>query len=70
MMDLVYQGCKGTFMKLRYLTLLLGFTFVIQTAKAQDYSRTITWQAEPKTFVAIDGKVIKQPTFSNAAHSE
>ncbi len=69
-MDLVYQGCNGTFMKLRYLTLLLGLIFVIETAKAQDYSRSISWQTEPKTFVAIDGKVIKQPTFSNAAHSE
>ncbi|MFN8286975.1 MAG: type IX secretion system sortase PorU [Chitinophagales bacterium] len=57
-------------MKLRYLIVLLTLTCTSQLIHSQDYQRSINWQADVKTFSTIDGKIIKQPSFTNAAHSE
>src|SRR5262249_43672585 len=44
--------------------------FGILNVKAQDLSRKIEWQPNPKTFTTVDGKTVKQLTFKNAFHSE
>ncbi|MFM2307249.1 MAG: type secretion system sortase PorU [Bacteroidota bacterium] len=50
--------------------LLVFMVLTTAVAVAQSYERKIDWLDKTKTFNTIDGKVITQPTFNKAAHSD
>ncbi len=69
------ESAYSFFMKKNSGTQKLTFLFAIAVlcsavVKGQSFERKLEWQPAVKTFSTIDGKVIKQPTFTNAGHSD
>jgi hypothetical protein len=72
---IMIESAYSLFMKknsvLYKLSIVLTASLVLSlAAQAQSYQRKLEWQPNAKTFYTIDEKVIKQPTFTNAGHSD